>query len=52
MLDGINALLDVIGFWWTALFEAPLYGPLTWGYFLISVTIMDIVITFFIAKLK
>lgn len=52
MLDYINAWIEVFGMIWTALFEAPLYGSLTWGYFCISCTVMGILISFFIARFK
>lgn len=52
MLDGINALLQCFGYFWQAFFTAPLYGSLTWGYFSISVVVMGILISFFIARLK
>lgn len=52
MLEGINALLAAFGALWSAVFQAPLYGSLTWGYFLVSVSIIGIVISFFVARLK
>lgn len=52
MLDGINALLQCFSYMWDAIFSAPLYGSLTWGYFLISVLVIDIFISFFIARMK
>lgn len=52
MLDGINALLQCFSNMWQAIFSAPLYGELTWGYFLISVLVIDIFISFFIARMK
>jgi len=52
MLDGINALLQCFANMWTAIFDAPLYGALTWGYFLVSVLVINIFISFFIARMK
>lgn len=52
MLDGINALLNAFGSIWDAVFSAPLYGDLTLGYFSISVVVMGILISFFIARFK
>lgn len=52
MLEGINALLGAAGDMWSAFIQAPLYGSLTWGYFLIAAAIMDIFIVFFIGRLK
>lgn len=52
MLEGINALLQCFANMWTAIFAAPLYGDLTWGYFLIAVLVLDIFISFFIARMK
>lgn len=52
MLDGINALLQSFGLIWQAVFSAPLYGDLTWGYFLIATTVMGILISFFVARFK
>ena len=52
MLEGINALLSAAGDMWTSFVEAPLYGSLTWGYFLIACAIMEIFIVFFIGRLK
>lgn len=52
MLDGINALIQCVGFFWQSIMSAPLYGSLTWGWFLISVAIMGILVSFFIARLK
>lgn len=52
MLEGINALLESFGMIWTSIFSAPLYGDLTLGYFSISVVVMGILISFFIARLK
>ena len=52
MLDGINALLQCFKSMWTAIFNAPLYDSLTWGYFLIAVLVIDIFISFFIARMK
>jgi len=52
MLDGINALLQCFANMWQAIFSAPLYDELTWGYFLISVLVVDIFISFFIARMK
>lgn len=52
MLDGVNALIESIGLIWQALFDAPLYGALTWGYFLVSVAAIGILVSFFIGRLK
>lgn len=52
MLEGINAFLDCFGMMWKAVFDAPLYGALTWGYFVISVSVIGILISFFIARFK
>lgn len=52
MLDGINALLSVFGTFWQAIFSAPLYGSITWGYFLLALEVMAILISFFIQRFK
>lgn len=52
MLDGINAFLDAYGLIFKAVFNAPLFGSLTWGYFIISVAIIGIMLSFFIARFK
>lgn len=52
MLEGINALIQCFKFLWDAFFTAPLYGDLTWGYFLIAVAVMDIFIIYFIGRFK
>lgn len=52
MLDGINALFQSVGIFWTMLMELPFIGELTWGYFLIAVAVMNIFVTFLIFKLK
>lgn len=52
MLDGLNAVFDAFGYMWTAIFDAPLYGELTWGYFAISACIMSILISFFVDRFK
>lgn len=52
MLDGLNALISCMKNLWNAIFAAPLYGELTWGYFLISCTVVGILVSFFIARLK
>lgn len=52
MVDGINALLSAFKSMWDAIFSAPFYGALTWGYLLVSILVMDILITYLISKLK
>lgn len=52
MLDGLNAIFDSFGLIWDAIFNAPLYDDLTWGYFLIASSVMAIFISFLIARLK
>lgn len=52
MIDGINALVQAFGSMWQAIFNAPFYGALTWGYLLVAILIMDIFITFFMSKIK
>lgn len=52
MLDGINALLNCFGYFWQAIFAAPLYGDVTWGWFLLAVNLMAVLISFFIARFK
>lgn len=52
MLDGINALIQCFAKMWTAIFNAPLYDALSWGHFLVAVLVMDIFISFFIARMK
>lgn len=52
MVDGVNALLKAFGLIWQAVFTAPLYGSLTWGYFVIAVAVMGIFLTFFIGRMK
>lgn len=52
MIDGINALLDAFGLIWSAIFNAPFYDSLTWGYLLIAFSVMGILISFFVARLK
>lgn len=52
MLNGINALIEAFSLIFTAIFTAPLYGDLTWGMFLIGCTVIGIMISFFIARMK
>lgn len=52
MLDGINALISAAGDMWLAFMNAPLYGSLTWGVFLICVAIMDIFIIYCVGRFK
>lgn len=52
MLDGINSILNAFGSVWNSIFNAPLYGSLTWGYFLVSCSVIGILISFFISRLK
>lgn len=52
VIDGVNALIQCFGMMWEAVFNAPLYGALTWGYFLISVIVISIMISFFIGRMK
>ena len=52
MLDGINALIQCVGLFWSMLMELPFIGALTWGYFLLGCALMSIMVTLFFAKMK
>ena len=52
MLDGINALLSAAGAMWQSFMQAPLYGSLTWGTFIICVIIMDIFIVYTVGRFR
>lgn len=52
MLDGINSLIGAAGDMWISFMNAPLYGSLTWGTFLISCCIMDIFIVYCVGRFK
>lgn len=52
MLEGLNALIQAFGLIFSAIFNAPLYGEVTWGWFLVSCSVIGIMITFFIGRMK
>lgn len=52
MLDGFNAWLQAFGLIFKAVFEAPLYGDLTYGWFIVGCTVIGIMISFFIGRMK
>ena len=52
MLDGINSLIGAAGDMWNSFMNAPLYGSLTWGTFLIACCIMDIFIVYCVGRFK
>lgn len=52
MLEGINALIQAFGLVFAAIFNSPLYGDLTYGWFLVACSVIGIMITFFISKMK
>ena len=52
MIEGMNKLVDAFASIWSAIFSAPLFGALTWGYFLVACTLIEIFIVFFIWRLK
>ena len=52
MLEGLNALISAFGSVFNAFYTAPLYGDLTWGLFSVSCSVIGIMISFFIARLK
>lgn len=52
MLDGINSLIQCVGLFWSMLMELPFIGALTWGYFLIAVALMSVMIGYFFSKMK
>lgn len=52
IIDGLNALISAFSLIFQAIFQAPLYQGLTWGYFLIACSIMAILISFFISRFK
>ena len=52
MLDGINALVQAFGLIFNAIYNAPLYGDLTWGIFLVACMVIGIMISFFISRMK
>lgn len=52
MIEGINALIQAFGLIFKAVFDAPLYGDLTWGYFVVGCSVIGIMISFFIARMK
>lgn len=51
MLDALNSLIYAFSYVFYQMFSAPLYGEMTWGYFLIGTTIMGILISYFVSKL-
>lgn len=51
MIDALNDLIYVFSYVFYNMFSAPLYGAMTWGYFLIGTTIMGILISYFVSKL-
>ena len=52
MLDGINILIQCVSLFWSMLMELPFIGALTWGYFLIAVALMSVMIGYFFSKMK
>ena len=52
MLDGLNAWIEAFGLIFAAVFNAPLYGELTYGWFIVGSAVIGIMITFFISKMK
>lgn len=52
MLDGLNALIQGFGLIFKAVFDAPLYGEVTWGFFIVACTVISIMISFFISRMK
>lgn len=52
MLDGLNALITAAGLIFTSMFNAPFYGEMTWGYFIIGTLVISIMLTFFIGRMK
>lgn len=51
MIDALNDLIYAFSYVFQKVFSAPLYGSMTWGWFLIATTIMGILITYFVSKL-
>ena len=52
MLDGLNALIQAFGHIFNAIFDAPLYDSLTWGMFIVACTVIGIMLSFFISRMK
>ena len=52
MIDGINALIQAFGMILAAMFNAPFYGSVTWGMFLVAAAIMSILLSFFVNRMK
>ena len=52
MLDGINALLQSFGLFWSMMMDLPFIGQLTWGYFIIAVVVLDVFMSFLLFKFK
>ena len=51
MLDYINALLDLFGDFCLFFLDAPFYGSVKVGYFIIAIAIMGIMFNFFIRRM-
>lgn len=52
MLEGFNAWIESLGLIFASVFNAPIYGDLTFGWFIVGSTVIDIMISFFIARMK
>lgn len=52
MLEGLNAWIEAFGLIFSAIFNAPLYGELTYGWFLVGTSVIGIMLSFFIGRMK
>lgn len=52
MLEGINSMVLAIRHIADAIFSLPFYQEVTWGHFIVAVTVMAILISFFISRMK
>lgn len=52
MLDFINACFEIFGNFVSALFQLPFYGTLTVGYAVVGISVMGIVIVYFLGRIK
>lgn len=52
MLDYFNALLQIFGRFVTMIFSLPFYDSMTFGYTLVGIAIMTIIVCYFMERLK
>lgn len=52
MLNGINNMIQAIRILVYSIFSLPFYDSVTWGHFVVACTIMAILISFFVNRMK